>query len=207
MKKNKLFNTCISIALICILFAGCKNESNEQNIKDPVSVEVQQVRQIEDGQEITYSGTIEESESTSLNFSSMGTISKVLVNEGQYVKKGQLLATLNPETFKNAYEIAQAMEKRAEDGFKRLEPMYKNGTLPEIKFVEVESGLQQARASAAIAKKNLQDCNLYSTVDGIVGKRSIDPGMSAMTSFGGITIVNIDKVFAKVVSRKMKFLI
>jgi membrane fusion protein, multidrug efflux system len=199
MKLNKLFSMFTSFTLVCMLIAGCKNETKESLYsKEPVNIEVQQVKKYQSDQEIAYSGTIEESESTSCNFSSMGTVSKVLVNEGQSVRKGQLLADLNSDTYKNTLEISLAMEKRAEDAYKRLEPMYKNGTLPEMKFVEVESGLQQTKAATAIARKNLNDCNLYSPVDGLVGKRSIDPGSSAMPGLGGITIVSIDPVYAKV---------
>jgi RND family efflux transporter MFP subunit len=58
--------------------------------------------------------------------------------------------------------------------------------------------LQKAKAAAAIAKKNLDDCNLCATTDGFIGKRSIDPGMTAMPNLVSITIVKIHKVFARV---------
>jgi RND family efflux transporter MFP subunit len=76
--------------------------------------------------------------------------------------------------------------------------MYKNGSLPEIKFVEIETSVQQTKSATAIAKKNLDDCNLYLPVDGYVGKRSMDPGMNAIPSVATINIVKIEKVFAKV---------
>jgi membrane fusion protein, multidrug efflux system len=197
MKIRKFFASFLSIILI-IVYQGCSEES-KNTLKDmPVKVEVEQVGLTNENQIFKYSGTIEESESTPLSFSSIGTVAKVFVSEGDYVKKGQLLATLNEETYKNAYEISSAKLKQAEDAYKRLEPMYKNGNLPEIKFVEIETGLQQAKAAAAISQKNLDDCKLYSPVNGIVGKRSIEPGMSAMPNLASITIVKIEKVFARV---------
>jgi RND family efflux transporter MFP subunit len=76
--------------------------------------------------------------------------------------------------------------------------MHKNGNLPDVKYVEVETGVQKAKAAAAIAKKTLDDCNLYATTDGYIGRRSIEPGMTAMPNLTSITIVKIDKVFARV---------
>ena len=38
---------------------------------------------------------------------------KVSVNEGEHVKKGQLLASLNSISFQNAYQVAEAKEKQA----------------------------------------------------------------------------------------------
>lgn len=94
--------------------------------------------------------------------------------------------------------IACATLRQAEDASKRLTPMHKNGTLPEIKYVEVETALQQAKAAAAIAKKALDNCGLYATTDGFIGKCSIDPGMVLMANINSITIVRIAKVYARV---------
>lgn len=178
-------------------FHGCTNKSENLNIRT-IEVETGQVKQIEGSEVFTYSGTIEESESIPLSFSIVGSVAKVLVSEGDFIKKGQLLAVVNDETYKNAYEMSLALQKQAEDAYNRLLPMYKNGNLPEIKLVEVETGLQQAKSATLIAKKNLDDCNLYSPVDGVIGKRSIEPGMSALPNLASITIVKIGKVFARV---------
>ena len=76
--------------------------------------------------------------------------------------------------------------------------MYKNGSLPEVKMVEIETGLEQAKSLVKIAKKNLEDCDLYSPVSGLAGKRSIEPGMNVIPGVPVITLVKIDKVFIKV---------
>jgi RND family efflux transporter MFP subunit len=189
----------VSIAAAGFYCAGCAENRGNTSLKDvPVNVEVQTVNYSDGSNAISYSGTIEESETTPLSFSAVGTVSRVLINEGQNVRKGQLLAELNNETYKNSYEMALATEKRAQDAYNRLLPMYKNGNVPEIKFIEVETGLQQAKSSSAIAKKGLNDCRLYSPVDGLVGKRNIDPGMTAMPNLSSITIVKIEKVYAAV---------
>jgi RND family efflux transporter MFP subunit len=188
------------LAIISIIllgaWSGCSGDDPRD--KQPINVVAQKVTNAVDEQSIAYNGTIEESESIPLSFSTVGNVARVLVSEGDFVKKGQLLASLNDETYKNIYEMSLASQKQAEDAYKRLLPMYKNGNLPEIKYVEVETGLQQAKSAALISKKNVDDCRLYSPVDGIVGKRSIDPGMSAIPNLTSITIVKIDKVLAKV---------
>jgi RND family efflux transporter MFP subunit len=197
MKKYKILLSCISI-LCVIYYSGCNSSKDSDSTNSAVNVEIQKATYEDGSHAIAYSGTIEESETIPLTFSSIGTVSRVLVKEGDYVHRGQLLAELNNETAKNMYESALATQKQAEDGYRRLQPMYKNGNLPEVKFVEIETQLQQAKSMAATAKKNLDDCRLYATTDGVVGKRSIDPGMSAMPNIASITIVKIEKVFARV---------
>ncbi len=182
---------------IGITFAvwGCSSNSGNQN-NATISVQIEKVKSTDSSQKLAYNGTIEESETIPLSFSSLGTVSQVFVSEGMFVRKGQLLATLNNTTYQNTYVMTHATEQQAEDAYNRLTPMHKNGNLPDVKYVEVETGLQQAKAAAAIAKKNLDDCNLYATTDGFIGKRSIESGMTAMPNLASITIVIINKVFA-----------
>ncbi len=194
-----------TVLLITIIFgslltwSGCsKSSGNDAASVPPVDVSTERITLADGSRALTYSGTIEESESIPLSFSVVGTVARVLVSEGDFVKKGQVLAVLNNETYGNSFAMAHASQTQAEDAYTRLAPMHKNGNLPEIKFVEVETGMQQARAAAAIAKKNLDDCNLRATTDGYIGKRSIDPGMSAVPGFASITIVKIGRVFARV---------
>jgi membrane fusion protein (multidrug efflux system) len=192
-------HTALGLALVlCVLFSGCRTERETRRATGPVNVIVRKVAPADTGREFAYSGTISESESAPQSFSVTGTVTRVHVNEGDIVVKGQLLAELDDTSYRDTYEMARAAEKQAEDAFNRLSRMFKNGNLPEVKYVEAETGLTRARSAAAIARKNLADCCLYASASGYVGKRSVDPGMVALPNLASITIVRIDRVFARV---------
>jgi RND family efflux transporter MFP subunit len=196
--KNRIIWLGGMMLVASLLAAGCKDSSAGKPEDTTINVETEQVRDADGSKIIAYSGTIEESESIPLSFESVGNVSKVLVNEGQAVKKGQLLAVLNDANMKHAYEMSLATLKQAEDAYGRLSPMYKNGNLPAVKMVEIETQLQQAKSAAAISKKSMDDCRLYAPVSGIVGKKGIDVGMGVIPGFAAITIVKIEKVFATI---------
>jgi membrane fusion protein (multidrug efflux system) len=189
---------CLAGLALLILFSDCRTARDTASEAGPIKVVVHKVRSAEESLPFVYSGTIVESQTIPLSFSVTGTVVRVHVQEGQAVVKGQLLAEIDDATYRSAWEMTQAAEKRAEDAFHRLSRMYQNGNLPEVKYVEVESGLTQARAAAAVARKSLDDCRLSATVSGFVGKRSIEPGMTALPNVTSITLVRIDKVFARV---------
>lgn len=194
--KKRTTSATILLLIVAVLVAGCSEEKKKE--RQPVSVSVQKVVETGDLEVFAYSGTIEESKSTPLSFPVVGTVTKVYVSEGDFVSRGQVIAELNSESYQLAYEMALATLKQAEDAMKRLEPMYRNGNLPEIKYIEAQTGLMQAKSATALAKKNITDSRLISPVSGYVGTRSIDPGMTAMPNLTSITIVEISKVFAKV---------
>ncbi len=184
--------------LLVLPWLACSGDRQRATAEQPIRVEAARVQTAGSQQSFAYSGTIEASESIPLSFATVGNVAAVLVAEGDAVHKGQLLAALNDESSRNAYEMALATQKQAEDAYNRLLPMYKSGNLAEIKWVEMETNLQKARSAAAISKKNLDDCKLHAPVSGIVGKRAIEPGMAAMPNLASITIVKIAKVFARI---------
>ena len=196
MKNKKKLLVFSLIGVVFSMWSCSGTSGNENNVA--IKVQVEKAKPADANQELAYSGTIEESETIPLSFSSVGTVSKVFVSEGAMVKKGQLLTTLDNSTYQNTYAMMQATQQQAKDAYNRLTPMHKNGNLPDVKYVEVETGVQKANAATAIAKKSLDDCKLYATTDGYIGRRSIEPGMTAMPNLTSITIVKIDKVFARV---------
>lgn len=197
MKTYKMCTFTLLFAIM-LLVQSCSNEDTKNQSNAEIKVKTAKVSNVSANGTFAYSGLIEESESIPMSFSVIGTVSRVYVSEGDYIRKGQLLAELDASTAKSSLEMAEATLKQAEDAYERLSPMYKNGNLPEIKFIEAEANLQKAKAAAAIAKKNADDCKLFAAESGIIGKRSIDPGMIAMPNVTSINIVKIEKVFARI---------
>jgi RND family efflux transporter MFP subunit len=92
-----------------------------------------------------------------------------------------------------------AKYQQAEDAYNRLKLVYDQGSLPEIKWVEMKSNYEQAKASLDLAKNNLEKCTLIAPVDGIVGRRNIEPGQSSIILTGApIELVKIETVHVKI---------
>ena len=194
MKKGK---QVYAFALL-LLVVSCKGKKEEATAEEAIPVKVETVSMSTAAGEHNYVGTVEENTGSSLSFSVMGTVEKVLVTEGQSVSNGQLLAVLNKATLMNTYNAAHSSLKQAQDAYKRLTQLHESGSLPEIKYVEIQTQLQQAEATESIAKKNLNDCNLYAPFSGVIAKKSIDPGMNVVPGIESLKLVTIDKVNVKV---------
>lgn len=193
MKRN-LFLFAILIAM-----ASCQ-QKQEVVKKESASIRVKaQPAQIVSGlSNLRYSGTVEAAQTIPLTFQSSGTVEQVLVQEGDAVRKGQLLAVVNKADNQSIYNSSLAMYEQAKDGYDRLKQVYDNGSLSEVKWVEMETNLKQAESQLQIAKNNLDKCNLYAPTSGIVGKRNIEPGQSSISSFSPIELVKIEKVSVKI---------
>jgi len=193
MQKNLI------LFVIVILMASCgkKQEPVKKEVAS-IKVKTMAVTTVNGLSNLRYSGTVEASQTIPLTFQSSGTVEKVLVQEGDVVHKGQLLAVVNKSDNQNIYNSSLASYQQAKDGYDRLKQVYDKGSLSEVKWVEMETKLKQAESQMQMTKNNLDKCNLYAPTSGIVGKRNIEPGQSSISSFSPIELVKIETVSVKI---------
>lgn len=192
--KRKLLLFTILIAMV-----SCK-QKQETVTKEVtnIKIKIQTVQTASGLLNLRYSGTVEASQTIPLSFQSSGTVDLVLVQEGDAVRKGQLLASINKANNQSIYNSSQAMYEQAKDAYDRLKQVHDNGSLPDIKWVEMETNLKKAESQLEVAKSSLDKCNLYAPTNGIVGKRDIEPGQSSMTSLSPIELVKIETILVKI---------
>ena len=187
-----------AVALVAFCITGCSNKPTMEPTAKIIPVKVMHIGFSDHALSQNYVGTVEESSAVSLSFSAMGTVERVLVTEGVRVRKGQLLAVLDNGTVQNAYDVTKATLKQAQDAYDRLKSLHEKGSITDLQFIEVETGLEQAKSMEAIARKTLDDCNLYAPLNGIIAKRSIEEGVSVMPGLSAFKIVSIDEVYVTV---------
>ncbi|BBE17714.1 Co/Zn/Cd efflux system membrane fusion protein [Aquipluma nitroreducens] len=190
--------TMILSAIVIILF-GCKQK--QEAVKQEVTaikVKAQAVQTFNGLSDLRYSGTVEAAQTIPLSFQSSGTVEQVLVQEGDAVRKGQLLATVNKADNQSMYNLSLATYQQAKDAYDRLKQVYDNGSLSEVKWVEMETNLKKAESQLQVSKNSLEKCNLYAPVSGIIGKRNVEPGQSSLSSFSPLELVKIETILVKI---------
>lgn len=188
----------VTVLLLLFGLTSCQNNGDKQTTMSPVKVKVLRVSSSEiDGTE-RFSGTVEEANSTSLSFSIMGTVKTVHVGLGDRVAKGQLIATVDPLAMQSSYDAAKASLEQAEDAYRRMKELYDKGSLPEIKWVEVQSKLQQAKSMEEVARKNLDDCKLYAPFSGIISEKMAEVGQNIMPGLPVVKLVTANQLKVKI---------
>ena len=184
--------------LLSVLILGSCGQKQGQDVKAPTRVKTHVVSpgMVDNAQ--TYVGMVEECEATAVSFTSMGVVKRMLVNEGQAVSKGQLIAEMDDTQARNLLSGAEAQMAQANDALERYKMLHDNGSLPEVQWVEIQSKVAQAKSQLEVAKKNLKDCRLTAPVSGIVGKKMIGTGETALPSQAVVSILDISTVKVKV---------
>ena len=182
----------VAVAVCLSLLASCGKKECNQEAVEAVNVKEMTVGEnsspVMDGN-YGYSGTVEEVSGSSLSFTTGGTITQLKVKVGDRVSKGQLIASVDPTQVSHSYEMAHAARMQAEDAYRRMKQLHDKGSLPEIKWVEAQSQLQQAVSAESIAKKSLADCNLYAPFSGVVSEKYAEVGQNAAPGMPVVKLV------------------
>ena len=177
---------------------GTLEMKRNSETKAPIRVKTEVLGAVSASSQQQFVGIVEEREATAVSFTSMGAVKRVLVNEGQAVSRGQLVAEMDDTQARNLLSGAEAQMAQANDALNRYKMLHDNGSLPEVQWVEIQSKVAQAKSQLEIAKKNLADCRLTAPVSGIVGKKLVGAGETALPSQAVVTILDISSVKVKV---------
>jgi HlyD family secretion protein len=119
---------------------------------------------------------------TDLAFMVPGKIDSIKVQEGQEVKAGEVVATLDTRDFRQEIEVAEG----------KIEAIEAVGGRPR-KLRDAE--LRQARALLELARAKLNYATLTSPVNGVVLARAAEPGEVAAAGATILSIGDMDNVF------------
>jgi HlyD family secretion protein len=145
---------------------------------------------------VSATGTLQAVTTVSVGTQVSGQISALLVDFNDHVKKGQLLARIDPTIAQQGVadaqatlEKAQAEEKQANSDQNRNRQLSSDGLIPANALEQGGSVLQEADAtvkSANVAlqraKQNLSFTAIYSPIDGVIVERNVNNGQTVAAS-------------------------
>ena len=129
---------------------GCHSgsETTGESTAQPAAVAVitQPVQQLTQRHTVALSGALEADKTVDVGFQIGGRVSRVEVEEGGRVRQGQVLARLDPGSYRFALDAATATLARAQDEYGRLQLMYDRGSLTPSDLEAARTAVAQARA-------------------------------------------------------------
>ena len=198
----KLIGVILTISIASI--SSCTNNNTKPHAalnsanNAVIRVEVIKVKSAADNDKLSYSGTTTPVVTTPLSFLLPSSVVAIHAEEGDVVKKGQLLAELNSTSYTNAHNATLASEQQAQDAYNRLKTIHDKGSLPEIQWEEIKAKLVQAKSANQIALQNLSNCKLKAPSDGIIGVRNIEIGTNSIPGNPVFNLVSLHEVYVKV---------
>lgn len=162
------------VLLILALFASCggNSESEESVLKVPVKTAA--VVQTNLSFPIHASGVLAAGKEMRLSFKTGGIVKEILVNEGESVNAGQLLAQLDLAEIQAQVKQARSAYEKAQRDHLRAENLYADTVITLEQFQNAETALDVAKANLEIAEFNLRRSKITAPADGKILRRFVE---------------------------------
>ena len=127
-----------------------------------------------------------------------GTLEKIFVYEGQYVKKGKLLAEINDSGLQEQLEQLTIQANFAKENFERTERLWNNNIGSEIQFLKSKTDFESSQKMVEQMKDRLSKTKIYAPFDGEVDEIISNQGSNLIPGVSQILrLVNLDKIYAE----------
>jgi multidrug efflux system membrane fusion protein len=190
--------------------SGQRQGKGQDKDKDtPVPVTVEPVVKQDVPVYLTALGTVQALNTVTINPQVSGQMLSINFKEGQEVKKGDLLAQIDPRTFQAAYDQAMAKQQMdeaqlatAQSTLKRNDALVAKGYVAQLDMDTFRNNVSNLTASVAAdraavrsAKVNLDYTRIVSPIDGVAGIRNVDPGNVVTTTTAVVTLTQIHPIY------------
>jgi len=182
MKKIIPSLAALALLSLVLFFLGTGNRLFPTRVaaKDPAKEEVVQpiptARAIiyKSKQSFKFPGKVKATKRAELSFQISGQIEKLNILEGQKVKKGELLASLDSKNHLYATRAARARYQAAKQDFHRASRLYEEKVMSKARFDTARAAHDVAQAQLDIKEETLAETRLVAPFDGLVAKRYVE---------------------------------
>ena len=179
------------LGLAALLLSSCVARTGENQEQASMRVKTMVITPQAALSTSRYVGTIEPIHETPLALQTTGRIVSVDVKNGDHVRKGQAILSVDNTQALNALKGAEAAYIHAKDGHTRASRVHTKGVVSDQKMVEIESQYAQAKSLYEAAKQQLKECTLIAPCDGIISGLETEKGQTVIPGTQLCSILDI----------------
>ncbi|KJD33927.1 secretion protein HlyD [Tamlana nanhaiensis] len=193
-------NQTIILILGVLILNSCKDnqQANQAAAAPPATFPVAELQTTTVTGYQEYPVNIEGIVNSDVRAKTSGYIQKVLVDEGEKVRKGQPLFKLETQTLSQDANAAKASVNVAQVEVDKLVPLVEKGIISNVQLETAKANLAQAKANYNSVNANIGYATVKSPVDGYVGAINLREGslVSPSDTTPLTTVSEISTVYA-----------
>ncbi len=171
-----MFYKLVSIIGIVFLLTGCVEEKN--NIVEVKNKKVVKILDLSKTNKFKntykYPALVYSLQDSSMAFEVSGKITKFYYKEGEFVKKGSVIAKLDDTIYKANYNSAYTNLKQSELDYKRYKKLYESKSIAKRDLEGMKQTFDINKSKYKIEKKKLAETKLIAEFDGIMAKKLVN---------------------------------
>lgn len=179
---------------ITLLEAEISKRDTTASIGNAVLVEVDTLNPQQFQHYVATQGSISSEENIMVSPKIPGVITKVLVNEGDRVHQGQLMATMDAAALQSQLQQVNASYILAETTYERTARLWEQKIGSEMQLLQAEANKKSLMAQMDAIKAQIANSRIVAPVTGMVDEVNVKIGEMANPGVSGIRVVNMDEL-------------
>lgn len=143
---------------------------------------------------IDLQGRVDAEENVAVTAKMPGTLTRVLVKNGDQVKKGQLLAQVDDGVMLKSLAELESQLKTAEDIYNRQKGLWEQKIGTEVQFIQAKSQKESLENAIATMKENWGQTKIYAPISGTVDMVILKVGQAISPGMPLCNIINLSQL-------------
>lgn len=203
MKKKGILSIVVVVAILALIaWVLDRNKKKNAEITAIVSsgnvglvaVNTEKVSKTVINLDFSANGTFAANQDLILATENAGRVTRILVDEGSRVSKGQLVAHIDADLLNVDVETAKANHQSAVRDLERYESAFKTGGVTQQQLDNARLNVQTTQARLQSANLKSADANIKSPISGIINKRFVEQGSYVNVGNQLFEIVDVSKL-------------
>ena len=162
--------------------------------KPATPVEVLEINPKDFTRFVEVQGRVEADDFVNVSSEIGGRITSLLVEEGDYVRKGQLLATTDLETVEKQIAEIETQLELANTIYERQKRLWDQNIGSEIQYLEAKTRMEGLEKSLETLESQISKKNIYAPIGGYVDREFLQEGETASPGMPIIQILNTAEI-------------
>jgi len=186
----KRLNRSLVLMLLPVFFISCTDRENAST-EIIRKVKVTKVQKTDSFIRKDFSGVIREAGEVNLAFRVAGPIQEIVVEEGNFVRKGHPIAQIDPRDYKMQLAAAKAQYEQVKSESERIVELHARQSVTDNDFEKAVAGEKMAQVNLKNAEDQLNDTKMVAPFSGYIQEVNYEPGEIVDAGMPVISLIDV----------------
>lgn len=199
MQRSRLIGISLLVLVVLWFTAGTIRRSFTSDDENQVKTELARVEVLNSQAKmhpvsLSVRGVTEADLKVTLRAETSSTVSEVIIDKGQQVKKGDPILTLDVKDRKAKLEEAKATVESKEIEYTAAQKLFEKNFAPKTSLAKSKAAYEEAKAHLSQMELDLKNTKIQAPFEGIVDSKKVDIGQFVNVGDELVTLVDLDPI-------------
>lgn len=186
--------TRVVLIIFLSVFLGCSSNVETKVNENAKYVKVFEINKNTKAKSFIFNGSIKEQSTVPLSFRVGGPIEKLEVKVGDFVKKNQIIASIDKRDYRIQLSAKKAQYEQLKDEYSRYKQLFEDGKLAANNYEKMKSGYLMAKAAFENAQYQIRDTELRAPFTGYIYEKQAENYQTVGAGMPIVTMIDVSKL-------------